>query len=182
MSHFSRFRCALRPLAWAAAVTCIATPRGGGGPNRCRAARCDGACRPRWPPALAPSAQRERQRLEQLPGGTNLIQPQQAARWPPCAMRWITSPASCCKTFWRHRPAAPVDSWLGHPKQPGQSRCGAAARWPAAERGRWLFCHRHAGATQRRPGQRPPGGEHPHAQRHHPRAGSWIFESLSRRG
>ena len=30
MSHLSRFRCALRPLAWAAAVTCIATPAGGG--------------------------------------------------------------------------------------------------------------------------------------------------------
>ena len=80
MSHFSRFRCALRPLAWAAAVTCIATPAGVGAqtaavlPDVTVRADQDG----RLP--LAPSAQRERQRLEQLPGGTNLIQPQQAAR------------------------------------------------------------------------------------------------------
>ena len=80
MSHFSRFRCALRPLAWAAAVTCIATPAGVGAqtaavlPDVTVRADQDG----RLP--LAPSVERERQRLEKLPGGTNLAQPQQEGR------------------------------------------------------------------------------------------------------
>src|SRR5690606_27037881 len=80
MPTFARFHFALRPLAWAAAATCIAAPGWAGAqttavlPDVTVRAGQEGSL------PLAPSVERERKRLEKLPGGTNLAQPQQEGR------------------------------------------------------------------------------------------------------
>ncbi len=173
MSHFSRFRCALRPLAWAAAVTCIATPAGGGAataavlPDVTARATQDG----RLPRPARPSASASA--WSNCRAAPTLSSRSKRPAWPPCAMRWITSPASCCKTF------------SGATDQPRLSIRGSGIQSNPVNRGVVLlqdglplneadgsFVIGTLEPRNAALGQRPPGGEHPHAQRHHPGRGA----------